>query len=400
MADNKIPRPPSPSPTNGTSSSNGTSGPSKTASNLQISVPTTSTVPPPFPPLCSLTRFKQAPQPKPHTRYHVSVRLPLRSYILQKRYSDFSQLQDQFIQVLGQPPPVPLPKKHFLSSTLNNPSLVEERHRGLEDYLLAIATCPDAKWRDSPPWRTFLNLPLLTTRHSKSPAGGDREEDWLEVHKQAKILLHDARQHLSRRSTAPTIKDQHSASAAAKRCLVLAGTKVATLQTALEGSPGVGDGEVRRRRDLIRELNTEILGLERLSQAIAMQRTTLSVPNAIDPVNPLFAQQQQQQQQGSSQQSGGSGAVSTRRVFGAPPETERTKGLDNAELLQLQTTVMKEQDDQMDEFLRQVRRTRGVAEQIHEELDSQVELLGGLEEDVDRVQGKIKRAAKRADKLN
>jgi regulator of vacuolar morphogenesis len=150
---------------------------------------------------------------------------------------------------------------------------------------------------------------------------------------------------------------------------------------------GLGDGEIRRRRDLIRELNAEILGLERLSQTIATQRTTLSVPNASDvDSNPLFTKP--------------SPNKSTRRVFGAPPETERTKGLENDELLQLQTTVMKEQDNQMEDFLRQVRRTRTVAEQIHEELDSQVELLGGLEEDVERVEGKIRRATKRADKLS
>jgi regulator of vacuolar morphogenesis len=219
-----------------------------------------------------------------------------------------------------------------------------------------------------------------------------KEEDWLEIHKQAKTLLQDARQHLSRRSTAPTIKDQHSASAAAKRCLVLAGTKVTTLQNGLNGVENgrgsLGEGEIRRRRDLIRELNAEILGLERLSQSIATQRTTLSVPNSSEqPVNPLFTQNTQN-------------SVSTRRVFGAPPETERTKGVDNQGLLQLQTTIMKEQDDQMDEFIRQVRRTRGVAEQIHEELDSHIELLNGLEEDVDRVEGKIKKAGKRADKLS
>ena len=51
-------------------------------------------------------------------------------------------------------------------------------------------------------------------------------------------------------------------------------------------------------------------------------------------------------------------------------------------------------------FLKQVRRSRGLAEQIHEELDSQIELLGGLEEDVDRVGGKLKKASKRADKLS
>jgi regulator of vacuolar morphogenesis len=157
---------------------------------------------------------------------------------------------------------------------------------------------------------------------------------------------------------------------------------------AAKGGGGLGEGEIRRRRDLIRELNTEIMGLERLSQTIATQRTTLSVPNVSEQDSNLLLKQPPKN------------AVSTRRVFGAPPETERTKGLDNAELLQLQQTVMKEQDGQMDEFLQQVRRSRGLAEQIHEELDSQIELLGGLEEDLDRVGGKIKRAQRRADKLS
>ena len=175
--------------------------------------------------------------------------------------------------------------------------------------------------------------------------------------------------------------------------MVLAGTKVTSLQNGLnviETSGSLGEGEIRRRRDLIRELNTEISGLERLSQAIATQRTTLSVPNANNDQhpNPLFIQHSP-------------APVSTRRVFGAPPpETERTKGLDNEGILQLQHQILKEQDDQMDDFLRQVCRTKGVAEQIQEELQSHVDLLGGLEEDLDRVEGKIKRASKRADKLS
>jgi regulator of vacuolar morphogenesis len=337
----------------------------------------------------------QASQPKPHTCYHVSVRLPLRSYTLPKRYSDFTALQDQLVHVVGLPPPVALPKKHFLSSTLNNPALIEERRKGLEEYLQGIINAQDPCWRDSPPWRTFLNLPV-TNKSRKVDRG--KEEDWLQVHKQAKTLLQDARQHLSRRSTAPTIKEQHSASAAAKRCLVLAGTKVTALQNELNSvesdhdqGKGVwlGEGEIRRRRDLIGELNAEILGLERLNQSLAIQRTTLSVPNASEQnANPLFMQQPTHN------------PVSIRRVFGAPPETERTKGLDNAELLQLQTTIMKEQDDQMDEFLRQVRRSGNLAQQIHEELGSHLDLLEGLEADVDHVDVKIKRASKRADKLS
>jgi regulator of vacuolar morphogenesis len=246
---------------------------------------------------------------------------------------------------------------------------------------------------------------VLNTRAKKDDRG--KEEDWLDIHKQAKILLQDARRHLSRRSTATTIKDQHSASAAAKRCLVLVGTKVTTLQAQLSaeereaGRLALGEGELRRRRDLIRELNTEILGLERLSQSIATQRTTLSVPNSSDePGNPLFAGHSPtpQLQQSSSSSSGG--AVSSRRVFGVPQETERTKGLDNHGVLQLQQTIMQEQEDHMDDILHQVRRTKGLAQQINEELVSQIDLLDGLEDDVDRVDSKIKRAQRRADKLS
>jgi regulator of vacuolar morphogenesis len=286
---------------------------------------------------------------------------------------------------------VSLPKKHFLTTTLNNPALIEERRKGLEEYLQAIANSEDSRWRDSPPWRTFLNLPVLN-KHGKKDEKVT-EEDWLEIHKQAKTLLQDARQHLSRRTTAPTIKDQHSASAAAKRCLVLAGTKVTALQNGLysletDSRSGIGEGEIRRRRDLIRELNAEILGLERLSQAIATQRTTLSIPNASEqPQNQLFSKPTTTQ-------------TSSRRVFGAPPETVRTKGVDNAGVLQLQTQIMQEQDEQMDDFLRQVRRTKEIAGQINEELESQIDLLDGLDHDVDRVQGKIKRADKQAKKLS
>jgi len=301
-------------------------------------------------------------------------------------------LQDQFVHVLGVAPPISLPKKHILSSTLNNPGLIEQRRKGLEEYLQAILNAEDHRWRESPPWRTFLNLPVLN-KHSRRDEKAS-EEDWLDIHKHAKSLLQDARQHLSRRSTAPTIKDQHAASAAAKRCLVLAGTKVTALQNTLNALESdqdydkgsyLGEGELRRRRDLVRELNTEILGLERLSQSIAIQRMPLSLPGAFEQdSNRLFPQQK---------------PASKGRVFGAPPETERTKGLDNAELLQLQTTIMNEQEDQMDGFLKQVRRTRTLAEQINEELNSQVDLLDGLEEDVDRVGDKIKKAAKRTDKL-
>ncbi|PHH81616.1 hypothetical protein CDD83_3535 [Cordyceps sp. RAO-2017] len=55
---------------------------------------------------------------KPFTLYNITLRLPLRSYVVQKRYSEFALLHSTLVEQVGAPPPEPLPGKHWLKSTL------------------------------------------------------------------------------------------------------------------------------------------------------------------------------------------------------------------------------------------------------------------------------------------
>ncbi|KAJ2977265.1 hypothetical protein NQ176_g4468 [Zarea fungicola] len=56
---------------------------------------------------------------KPYTLYNITLRLPLRSYVVQKRYSDFSKLHEALLQQVGALPPQPMDRKYrFRSSVL------------------------------------------------------------------------------------------------------------------------------------------------------------------------------------------------------------------------------------------------------------------------------------------
>lgn len=332
---------------------------------------------------------------KPFTLYNITLRLPLRSYVVQKRYSDFSNLNATLTEQVGAPPPEPLPGKTWLKSTVNSPALTQQRQAGLEKYLKAIAESPDRRWRDTSAWRAFLNLPSSSTTNSAVSAGGmvgnaaagaADPHTWLDMHRELKQCLHEARQCLSRRDGAVDSGNSSGAAeagTAAKRALVKAGTLIATLSDGLrkmQESSRVGDGELRRRRDLVSAARMERDGLEKLANSTPSPTGT----------------------RGSSSTANGKGSSSDKtellrggrpggRVLGAPlPETERTRELDNAGVLQLQKQELQQQDESVDQLTAIIRRQREMGIQINEEVDRQKEMLGMLNEDVDRVQGKVK----------
>lgn len=81
-------------------------------------------------------------------------------------------------------------------------------------------------------------------------------------------------------------------------------------------------------------------------------------------------------------------------------ETAKTRALDNQGVLQLQQQMMHEQDEDVEILAQAVRRQRELGSAIHDELLVQNELLGLLDEDVGRVQGKIEVAKKRIGKIS
>lgn len=366
---------------------------------MELSIPTTSVV----------------EAPKPHTVYTISIRQSLRNYSLAKRYSDFTALQDAIVsQCHGVAPPTPLPQKSWFKSTVSSPDLTEQRRKGLEEYLRTINESNDARWRSSQAWRSFLNLPSNTTMKG-DPSSRNLDDrpassrirnptDWLDIQRDAKTHLRDARLHLNRRDQASSAQVQHEASADVKRCLVKASAMTSELDESLRSmstnrqtvtteksqAPGMrlGDGEIRRRKDLIGALRKDLASLE--DSLAAYGGRSNGVPS--DGVVPSAANKDALLKRNNT--SGG-------RVLGAPmKETDRTRELGNAGVLQLQKQIMEEQEVDVSSLTAVVSKMKQMGIQINDELEVQNELLGMLGQDVERVDDKIKIAKKRITKIS
>ncbi|EPE25896.1 PX [Glarea lozoyensis ATCC 20868] len=350
---------------------------------------------------------------KPYTLYNITLRLPLRTFVVQKRYSDFLTLHQSLTSIVNSPPPAPLPAKSWFKSTASSPELTETRRVGLEKYLRAIAEGPDRSWRDTSIWRTFLNLPSSSNGSSSSARGeliaarnrgmlgkdaGQVASDpliWLDLHREMKGQLHDARLFLGRRDGAENVQIQHEAGANAKRCLVKAGGLLGNLEDGLRimadaekrgGEGKVGAGELRRRRDLLGSAKVERDGLEKLAVSLAVKSHTSTAAASQTSKAAMFGP-------GVSRPPG--------RVLGAPvPETDKTRELDNEGVLQLQKQMMENQDLDVEELGKIVRRQREMGMQINQELELQNEMLTQVDMDVDRVNSKLDIAKKRVKKIS
>lgn len=350
---------------------------------------------------------------KPFTLYNITLRLPLRSFVVQKRYSDFATLHSALTSQVGAPPPTPLPSKSWLKSTISSPELTELRRQGLEAYLRAIAESPDRRWRDTTTWRSFLSLPSSSTSASAASAAGmigtaavgaADPTMWLDMHREMKACLHSAQSHLTKRDGAYDAHNTSTAAeagAAAKRELVKAGTLLASLSDGLrtiQESSRLGDGEVRRRRDLLGAARVERDGLERLSNTISPSQTAMRSGGRDGP---SWGGDKASLLSGASTSSSSRSATRPGgRVIGAPlPETDQTRELDNTQLLSLQKRVLTEQDQNVDQLTAIVRRQKEIGLAIKDEVDRQTEMLDMMNDDVDRVGNKIKVAKNRTRNL-
>lgn len=366
---------------------------------LQISIPTTST---------------GDEGGKAYTLYHVQLALPIRTHETRKRYSDFTALHDSLVAHTGAAPPAPLPPKSWLRRTVDNPALTEQRRRRLEAYVRAIVDAQDAKWRSSTVWRHFLQLPQ-DDKQSRIMAANDSIADpaaWLDLHRDVKNQLHNARQLLKKRDAASTAQEQHAISADAKAALVRAATGLARLDDALDktrtktkaddddGGWGqqhrLGEGEIRRRRDMVGAARAETESLESALKSLVVkpQGSMLSATSAAAAASDT-------DKRALWGDAPAVAARSSRRVLGGPAqETDRTRELDNQGVLQLQKRVMGEQEQDVLEIGRAVTRMKEMGIMINEELVVQNQMLDLLDQDTDRVQSKIDVAKKRIRKIN
>lgn len=358
---------------------------------------------------------------KAYTEYTVRIEhpFPRQATTVDKRYSDFAALHGELRSAVGTAPPAPLPAKSWgigsfigLGGGTATPEAVEARRGGLEQYLQAIESAEDGRWRLSKPYRSFLQLDDKDSNKVASNVPGaqfgkDRvrdSSDWLDKHAALKSSLQDARRWLTAREQATAATAQHEAAANAKKSLVRAGTLISALEEGLArlgGSAGeewsadrLGDGEMRRRRDMISGLRKEKDGLESVLNSMAVKAAVSGSGNSSTP-STSSAAVTQEQKAGLFKGAKPSG----RRVLGAPQETERTRELDNEGVLQMQKQIIQEQDEDLVDLTTVVRRMKEMGVAINTEIVEQNAILGLLDEDVERVDGKIKIAKKRIAKI-
>lgn len=343
---------------------------------------------------------------KPYTLYNITLRLPLRTFVVQKRYSDFATLHQTLTSTVGAAPPAPLPAKSWLKSTVTSPELTEDRRRGFEAYLRAIAESPDRRWRDTPAWRTFLNLPGagsggnsaasvrggygIPNKDAANRAAAQDPGTWLDLHSEMKRDFQEARRCLAKRDGASDNTTVLEAGSAAKKAIVRASGLLTVLGDGLRSMQDgrrLGEGEIRRRKDLLGAARVERDDLEKLVNTIsanARATTQKAMPSVADKKALV-----------------GNGPQTGRRVLGAPlPETDRTRDKDNQGVLQLQKQLMQEQDEDVTEIGKIIRRQRQMAEQMNQEVREQMEMLDDVNNNVSVLDGKVKVAKNRTKKIS
>jgi regulator of vacuolar morphogenesis len=379
---------------------------------LRISVPTTHT---------------DSSSGKDFTAYEIRIEhpFPRATTTLQKRYSDFANLDSALRAEAGSAPPSSLPAKSWLGgglsklglglgSTAGSPELVEKRRQGLEQYLRAIETNDDGKYRVCKAYKDFLDLGDWDKKVASFPGsqfGKDRvrdSTDWLDKYSDVKSNLQDARKWLTKREQATAATAQHEAGANAKKGLVRAASLLSALEEGLSRLGGsarsgddwsvekLGDGEIRRRRDLISTSRKERDGLESVLNTMAV-KAAVSGSGASAPSMSSAAVSNEQK---AALFTRANQPTSGRRVLGAPvQETDRTRELDNHGVLQLQQQIVAEQDQDLVDLTTVVQRMKEMGVQINQEIVEQNAMLGLFGDDVQRVDGKMKVARKRMDKI-
>ncbi|KAK4240591.1 hypothetical protein C8A03DRAFT_13084 [Achaetomium macrosporum] len=366
---------------------------------LEISIPTTSLHTP-------------ADGSKPYTLYNITLRLPLRSFVVQKRYSDFAALHNALTSLVGAPPPEPLPSKSWFRSTVSSPALTEQRRVGLERYLRAIAEPPDRRWRDTPIWRAFLNLPSgagasvsgVSVDGRAQPVVGVSARDhtlaaasdparWVDLREELREALKEANWILSQNQDAKEPAERRAAAANARMALLKAGNLLLVLREGLnimkkEGR--LGEGEFGRRKDFLDVASKQRDDFERIVSDFAVKRLSggggsgSGVASESDRAKLGVA--------GARRPAG--------RTIGRPlPETERTRELDNAGVLQLQKEDMREQDERVNEIGSTVQRLKTHAIAINDELAYQLGQLDLAKEGADSLERKLAVANRRAKQL-
>lgn len=310
--------------------------------------------------------------------------------------------------------------------------VIRERRVLLEAYLRSILTTKDSRWRQAYTFSDFLSVPTpragssSSTHHSSSSVSGVPPPPdhwtpmtWLAEQGALSSLVRSIRSALLKRDALAGMSDasgSRSASVEAKRLLKELSARLDGLDTGLgKTGTGLGEGEKRRREEMVENLRAERDNLQRMADAgvrtsAASAASAAFSSRANDTGGSGVGAGAGVGVRGNGTMPGGTGSLwgpppagpSSGRVFGRqqpPQETSETRPLDDRGLLQLQQTKMTNQDDQLGELSKVLVRQRKMGEEIAQEIGEQNELLDGLDHEVDRTGKKLGRAKRELNRL-
>ncbi|KAL0095162.1 Phox homologous domain-containing protein [Phycomyces blakesleeanus] len=317
-------------------------------------------------------------KPKAHTVYCLDVHAAVRTWQVWRRYSEFVRLHEYFLEAFPHHSlPSPFPVKRYFPSTFSSPTKVDERRRALETYLRGILASQDARWRQTQAWRDFMGVPV-GRQVNECPS-----ERWLEEFEQLNNYTHQIRALVNRRATHLARNEtsaSHNCTVHAKRLLNTITTRMASLSHLLGG---LSEGEQRRRQDLLNSLREEKDSLHHLVHA--GRYTDTPTPQADETPEMVSVQ-----------------AIPTKgRVFGPSSkkvilqDTPKTRVLDNEGLIGYQQQTMKDQDNNIEQFLSVLARQKQIAFAIGDELSLQNQLLDEIDQDADTTNLKFKMVTKK-----
>ncbi|GLB36207.1 putative protein with phoX homologous domain, present in p47phox and p40phox [Lyophyllum shimeji] len=329
--------------------------------------------------------YEERTTPKPHTVYRIEIQAHVRSWQMWRRYSEFDDLHTELTKSVGTPP-ASLPPKHRFSLRPTDTKILEARRTGLENYLRAIISAKDDKWRESFAFKDFLGVPI--SRQGGPAPTQFTSSTWLDEHIELQTRLRAVRADINKRdalSDRGDVAASHQANVSAKAKLAGLSARIATLEKGLEGlaMSGISEGELQRRSDMVARLRDDH---EKLTRMVTVARQASRSPSGQSGAASPASETDREALLGTS------AAKPVTRVFGAkqpPKETDQTRPLDDHGLLGLQQLQMQEQDQQLAQITTILQRQKQLGIAIGNEVGSQIELLDDLSNNVDRVGGKL-----------
>ncbi|EMR10535.1 hypothetical protein PNEG_01243 [Pneumocystis murina B123] len=322
---------------------------------------------------------------KPHVIYILHVQLTMKSYTLKKRYSEFCTLHKQLLEVTGCAPPVELPPKYYLLNIFSKPSLIEERRRGLEAYVIGIHRSEDTCWRLSPPWRQFLKLPVYAIGRPMISADNSAiqlsDQSWMRLFHETKSLLQEAKRHVSRRGYLEGAIASQVTRVSSIKGFCTIHSSLEQLSQGLDNRnihTSIGERELWRRKDLLENMKREYAFLEHI--VYNNNQIKHDIPSSIQTWKDCETS-------------------FTRCNLDRIPETERTRELSSVGLIHLQKDILNKQDEQLGAFLPILRKQKEIVTAIADELDMQNDMLNELDESVQKTHLKLKSAKKKSEQL-